>query len=167
MTQKEATVTTLLAVLAARDVEYELNGEQTINEVLTAEDKANARECIFAMFRNGEIGFKDEATTEKYASDSALKVYVSGLVNNHSRKHKPFNSGQAYKAKNPGSRANSSDEQMKELKKLLAQTSEASDIADINEAIAFRASEIAASKVKDVVINAEALPEALRHLVKS
>lgn len=164
--QKQAVVSTILAVLEERGVSYELNGETTISEVLTDKDRADVRECLFSMFRNGEVGFKDESTAEKYESDSELKSYVSGLVNNHIRKTKEFNCGQAYKAKNPGSRAGSGDEQMRELKKLLAQTTDPTGIEQINNAIAVRSAEIQASKAKSVVINTDALPESLKHLVK-
>lgn len=166
MNQKEATVSTILAVLEERGVSFELNGETTISEVLTDADKSSVREALFAMFRNGDIGFKDEATTEKYESDSELKKYVSGLVNNHIRKHKSFNSGQAYKAKNPGSRAGAGDAQLKALKQLLTQyDAESDDYDEICKAIDTRTAEIASEKAKSVVINADALPESLKHLV--
>ena len=166
MSQKQAVVSTIIATLAERDVEYEMGGELTISEVLTDADRASVRECLFSMFRTNEVGFKDEATAAKYESDSELKKYESGLVNNHIRKTKEFNCGQAYKAKNPGSRV--SDAQLKALKALLAQyDAESDDYNEICKAIDVRTAELAAEKVKSVAINVDVLPDHLKALIKS
>jgi len=167
MSQKQAVVSTILAVLAERGVEYQMGGDVPISDVLTDKDKADTREAIFTMFRNGDITFKDEPTAAKYASDSELKKYVSGLVNNHIRKTKEFNCGKTYVIKNPGSRAHVADEQLRELTKLSAQCADDPEAQkQIADAIVKRKAEIAAEKAKSVTINPDALPEALRHLVK-
>lgn len=167
MNQKEATVSTILGVLAERDVEYVRGGDVPISDVLTDVDKSNVRTALFSMFRNGDVSFKAEFQA-KVNDDAELKKYISGLVNNWLRKDKDFNCGQKYVAKNPGSRANSKDAQITELKKLSAQYSnDAEALAEITDAIVARQNEIAATKAKSVVINTDALPEALKHLVKS
>ena len=163
--QKEATVGTILAVLSERDVEYEMSGPTPIKEVLTDADKTTVRDALFTMFRNGDVTYKAEFQA-KVDDDKELKKYISGLVNNWIRKYKAFNSGVVYKAKNPGSRANASDEQLKALKQLLSQTTSDDDRAEINTAIDTRTTEIAVEKAKSVVINVDALPEHLRGLIK-
>lgn len=165
MNQKEATVSTILAVLAERDVEYEMNGPIPVKEVLTDSDKASVRTALFSMFKEGQITYKTEFQSS-VDDDKELKKYVSGLVNNWIKKNKDFNGGQAYVPKNPGSRAHVGDEQLKALKALSGQTTDPDVLATITEAIVTRKSEIEASKAKSVVINKDALPEALRHLVK-
>lgn len=166
MSQKEATVSVLLSVLTDRGVDYELNGPTPISEVLTDGDKAKTRETLFAMFREGLVTYKPEFEP-KVQDDSELKKYISGLVNNWIRKHKGFNSGQVYVAKNPGSRAGASDEQLRELKKLSAQYSGNPEAqAEIAKAIADRKAEIEAEKMKSIEIDASKLPEHLRSLVK-
>ena len=168
MNQREATVQTILNTLEARGYSYELNGDTTISEVLTDADKSTIRETLFTMFRDGEITYKPEFEA-KVQDDSELKKYISGLLNNWVRKAKEFNSGAQYVAKNPGSRAHSSDEQMKELKKLFAQVSASGDadtIAEVQAAIEQRKSEIK-PKAAFKPINVDALPEALRHLVSN
>lgn len=169
LNQRTATVQALLGVLAARNFEYELNGPTPISEVLTDGDKATVRDQLFTMFREGEVTVSENFASTKLNDDTELKKYISGLVNNWIRKAKEFNSGQQYVTKNPGSRAHSSDEQMKELKKLLAQVTAAGDQAAIDEvkvAIEQRKSEIK-PKAANKPINVNALPEHLRHLVPS
>ena len=163
--QKNAVIGTIIGTLAERDVEYEMGGEVIMNDILTDADKASIRECLFSMFKNGEVTYSDEFAW-KVESDKELKKYLPGLVNNWVRKYKGFNNGKAYVPKNPGSRANASDEQLKALKQLLSQTTSDDDRVTITEAIETRTTEIAVEKAKSVVINAEALPEALRHLIK-
>ena len=168
MNQRQATVTAILATLQARDFEYELNGSTAVSEVLTDTDKASIRETLFSQFRDGTISYK-ETFQSKVDDDSYLKKYISGLLNNWIRKAKEFNSGAAYVAKNPGSRAHSSDEQMRELKKLFTQVTTAGDeeaIESVKAAIEQRKSEIK-PKSAAMPINVEALPEHLRDFVQS
>lgn len=168
LNQKQATVNAIMSTFEARGFEYELNGPTPVSEALTSEDKATIRKTLFTQFRDGEISYKAEFQW-KVDDDAELNKYVSGLLNNWIRKEKTFNSGNVYQAKNPGSRAHASDEQMRELKKLFTQVSASGDEEAINEvkaAIETRKSEIRPAKAT-AVINVEALPEALRHLVPS
>lgn len=166
LSQRVATVQTILNVLSNRGVDYELNGPTPISEVLTDSDKATVREQLFTLFREGEVTYKPEFQA-KVDDDSELKKYISGLVNNWIRKAKEFNSGQAYVARNPGSRKHVGDEQIKELKKLSAQYSNNPEaMSEIAAAIAKRKAELEAEKAKNVEIKVDALPEHLRHLVK-
>ena len=166
MNQKEATVSTILGVLAERGVDYELNGPTPINDILTDSDRATVRDALFTMFRDGSVTYKAEFQP-KVDDDSELKKYISGLVNNWVRKNKEFNCGEVYVAKNPGSRAHSRDEQMQALKALSAQCmNDPEALAEITEAIVTRQAEIDAEKIKAIVINVNALPDSLKHLVK-
>ena len=160
MNQRQATVNAMLSVLADRGVEYEVNGEVPIADVLTADDKSKVREILFTMFRQGEITYKDDFA-EKVQDDKYLKSYVGGLLNNWIRKAKELNCGEQYKAKNPGSRAGSGDEQVREMKKLLSITEDAGAKAVIQQTIDARLSKIKAEKSK-VEVNLDAIPEALR-----
>lgn len=163
--QKTATCNALLSVLADRGVNYELNGETPIKEVLTDSDKEKVRGMLFTMFRAGEIEYK-EAFQSKVDDDSELKKYISGLVNNWIRKNKEFNGGQVYKAKNPGSRAGSQDPQIKAMRALLSQTTDESAKKAIQAEIDKKLAEIRAEKNK-VEIDVDLLPEHLRKLVQA
>lgn len=158
--QRTATVNTILSVLNDRGVEYELNGEITISEVLEPTDKTKVREILFTMFRQGQVEYK-ESFQSKVDDDKELKSYISGLVNNWIRKAKEFNNGQAYKAKNPGSRAGSTDPQVKEMRKLLSVTADPTAKEAIQSALDAKLAEIKASK-NEATINVEALPAELR-----
>ena len=163
MNQRKATVSTILAVLENRGVNYELNGEIAVDEVLTDKDREEVKNTLFAMFRAGQVEMAEDSK-EKYADDSKMKGYISGLVNNWIRKAKEFNGGNAYVPKNPGSRQGSGDEQVREMKKLLSQTTDPSKKQLIQAAIDARIAEIKPSQV--VTIDASKLPEHLRDLVK-
>ena len=167
MTQKEAVVSAILGVLAERNVEYTLGGEVVVSDILTSEDKSEVRACLFTQFKAEEIDLKAESKAKYMGDDKELKKYVSGLLNNWVRKLPDFNAGSAYKAKNPGSRAGNSDDQIKALRALLTQTTDAGEIEQINTAIDKRQAEIAVEKAKSVVINVDALPDHLKALVKS
>lgn len=157
--QRSATVNTILAVLSDRGVEYELNGETPVSKVLTDSDKATVREILFTMFRSGEVEYK-ASFQHKVNDDSELKKYISGLVNNWIRKAKEFNNGQAYQAKNPGSRAGSGDSKVKEMKKLLSVTTDPQARAIIQSAIDSRVAELKAEK-NQVEIDYESIPAEL------
>jgi hypothetical protein len=163
MNQKTAVCNALISVLAERGVTYELNGPTPIKEVLTDKDLATVRATIFAGFRNGEIAM-DSESAGKYTDDSAMKTYVSGLVNNWVRKEKTFNAGKTYAAKNPGSRKGSSDDKIKQMKLLLAQTTNPEHRALIQGEIDARLAEIKPSV--SVEINANLIPDSIKHLLK-
>lgn len=159
--QKKATINTLLAVLSDRGEEYTPNSDYPISEVLTDSDKAKTRDILFTMFKQGEIEYK-ESFQHKVDDDAKLKSYVSGLVNNWVRKAKELNCGESYVPKNPGSRAGSQDEMIKELRKAMKVCAE-SDKPKFQEAIDARLAEI--KPEAKVEINVDALPEHLRGLV--
>ena len=163
MNQRTATVQACLAVLKERGQHYELNGGVNIGEVLTEADKAKIRDVVFAGFKTGKIEMSEESK-DKYSDDKALKSYVSGLVNNWIRKAPEFNNGSKYQAKNPGSRAGSSDEQIKEMKKLLSTTTDPRIKATIQAEIDARQAELVFASAPSIDVSK--LPESLRHLVK-
>ena len=163
MNQRTATVNTILSVLKDRDVEYELNGEVPISEVLNDKDKADVRTILFEAFRTGKVTFKPEFQV-KVDDDTKLRTYVSGLVNNWIKKAKEFNGDTAYVPKNPGSRAGQGDEQIRELKKLLKENQDDPEVkAEIQEAIDARLTEI---KPEAAPVDTTKIPEHLRKFVK-
>jgi hypothetical protein len=163
MNQRTATVQACLAVLKDRGQQYELNGSVNIGDVLTEADKIKIRDVVFAGFKTGKIEMSEESKA-KYSDDKALKGYVSGLVNNWIRKAPEFNNGSKYQAKNPGSRQGSSDEQIKEMKKLLGQATDAGTKALIQAAIDERQAEIVSASAPQIDVSK--LPDHLKHLVK-
>ena len=109
----------------------------------------------------------DNFRETKLNDDSELKKYISGLVNNWIRKAKEFNSGETYQAKNPGTRKFSGDAQLKALKALAQQQAGNEEAQrEIADAIVARKAQIEAEKAKSIEVDANALPESLRHLVK-
>jgi hypothetical protein len=160
MNQRQATVKVLLSVLSNAGIEYELNGETPISNVLEPHHKDQARTILCTMFKQGQVQYRPEFQA-KVNDDAQLRSYVGGLVNNWIRKAKEFNNGQAYQPKNPGARAGAGDKQVKELKKLLAKVKGTEHESKVQAALAKRLEEI---KPK-VEIDESQLPEELRGLI--
>lgn len=164
--QKGAVVATVLAMLAEYDIEFTPFQEAPLaKELLDDKMKAEVRAILFEGFRNDEIVLSEKAKV-KYKTDAALKVYVSGLLNNHLRKAKELNGNVQWVADKPGSRAGSGDETVREMKKMLKgfdPTSEEYRLiqVEIDKRIAL------IKPAKSVVINADVIPEHLKHLLQT
>ena len=158
--QREATVNAILSVLSDRGVNFELGGSVNVISILTAEDKKKVQTILSTGFNKGEIQLSAEAAAKYVGNTSEMNKYVSGLINNWVRKYSDFNGGDKYTPKNPGSRQGTSDEQVKEMRKLLKVTTDSSAKEAIEAAISARLTEIKpASKVE---VNLDAIPAELR-----
>lgn len=149
LSQKEAVFTAVKSVCGDRET-----------YTPSKEERAQIGAILFESFRSGKIELTREYT------DSELKEYISGLQSNWLRKDKRLNGGVQYVAKNPGSRAGSGDASLKAMRALMSTVTSESDKAEIQAHIDARVAELNASKVKKVVINTDALPEALKGFVK-
>lgn len=132
--------------------------------VLSKEQRDSVVSIVTEGLMSGAVDFSNEAKA-KYDTEAKVKSYTTGMVSNHLRKDKRLNGNTKYEIKNPGSRAGSGDDQLKALKTLRSTITDEATLAEIDEAIASRAAEIQASKQKTVVINPDAIPEHLRHLL--
>lgn len=166
MKQSTAVQNAIMSVLKSEGINYELGGETPVSKH-TSVFKAQVMGILIEGFNDGEIDFS-ESSKAKYlgnGKEKELKSYVNGLIDNWVRKFPDFNGGKTYSAKNPGSRSGSGDVQIKEMRKLLkTNTLTAEQKLAVEDAIESRIAEIKPESV--VTINAEALPEHLRHLVK-
>lgn len=113
--------------------------------VISKEQRAQVNAILFTSFREGKISLDREF------SDSDLKSYVSGLQSNWIRKDKRLNGGTKYTAKNPGSRAGSTDASLKAMRNLLTTLTNDEDRAEVQAAIDARISELAITKQAKVV----------------
>lgn len=162
--QREATVNAILSVLEERGISYELDGSTNVSDVLNADDKKKVQTILSTGFNKGEIQLSSEAASKYVGNTAEMNKYVSGLINNWTRKFPAFNGGSKYEAKNPGSRAGTGDEQVKEMRKLLKVTTDAEAKTVIQSAIDSRLEQL--KPETKISINIEALPESLRYLVK-
>lgn len=108
--------------------------------VISKEQRAQVNAILFEGFRSGSIELDREYT------DSDLKSYVSGLQSNWLRKDKRLNGGTQYVAKNPGSRAGSSDASLKAMRALMSTLTTDEDKAEVQAHIDARIAEIATTK---------------------
>lgn len=107
---------------------------------ITKEQRAQVNAILFEGFKSGKIELDREY------SDSGLKGYVSGLQSNWLRKDKRLNGGTQYVAKNPGSRAGSSDPQLKAMRALMSTLTDEAEIAEVQSHIDMRIAAIASEK---------------------
>lgn len=161
--QRKATVDSILFTLKERGINYEVNGQSSVSEFLTAEDKKNITDSLCKGFMSRTIHMSDDSFQKYSKSETEMRKYVIGLVNNWIRKAPELNGGNTYQAKNPGSRAGAGDEQIKALKALIKTVDDAAVKQEIQQAINERLAEI--KPAKTVEINADALPEHLKYLV--
>ena len=152
MNQKDGVFSTVCSVL----------GQDSFSErvSLTAEQRKEVISSVTDQMVNEEIEMKEESRV-KHDSQAKMTKYVNGLVSNWLNKDKRLNGNTKYEAKNPGSRAGSKDPIVVELKKLRKQLTKPEAIAQVDAQIA---EQIALSK-PTVEINADLIPESLKHLV--
>lgn len=131
MSQKEAVFQAVCNVTGHK-------GEGTV--MISKEQRAQVNAILFEGFRAGSIELDREYT------DSDLKGYVSGLQSNWLRKDKRLNGGVQYTAKNPGSRAGSTDPQLKAMRALLSTLTDESERAEVQSYIDAKVAEINATK---------------------
>lgn len=133
---------------------------------LSKEQRKEVIGLVTSSIMNGETEFSDEART-KYDTTDKVKTYTNGLVSNWLRKDVRLNGGDKYVAKNPGSRAGSGDEVLKNLKALKSTLTDVEHVAAVDDEIAKRTAELATAKAKTVAIDESKIPESLRHLLSA
>lgn len=153
ITQKEAVFNAVTSVLSENNISYSEGTD--VSSLMNKELRSQVNAILFEGFRSGTVELDREF------SDSELKGYVSGLQSNWLRKDKRLNGGAKYSAKNPGSRVGSGDPALKAMRTLLSTLTSEADKAEVQAAINNRISEIQASKVKTVSIDASVLPAEL------
>jgi len=121
----------------------------------TKEQRAQIGMILFEAFKAGHI----EMDVEK--SDTDLKSYCSSVTSNWLRKDIRLNGGVAYVAKNPGSRAGSSDPSLKAMRTLLGTLILDTDKAEVQAHIDARIAEITIAKQAKTV-DFSALPTDLQ-----
>jgi hypothetical protein len=164
LNQKEAVFQAAMSVL--KDSNLELEPGHSITEIVTKDMRSSICEIVSEGFRTGSIEFRDTSSNQTKLQDRAqLSSYVSGLVNNWFRKDKRLNGGNAYVAKNPGSRTGSGDAQLKALKALSKQFHGTEKAALIQVEIDKRTAELAASKAKKVEVDMTQVPEELKSVL--
>lgn len=150
MKQREAVFQATTNVMGEQDGAYAPSKEQ----------RAQIINIVTEGILANEVDFSDQARA-KYDTPEKVKSYTSGMVSNWLRKDKRLNGGVTYKAKNPGSRTGSQDEEVKNLKALLkSNTLDANGEAIVQARLDERIKEIKAEKSK-VEINFDALDPAL------
>jgi len=143
-----------------------LHFEDGMSFIPTTDQRKAIVEAVALDMEAGEITLSAEAAA-KYDDLTKLKSYCNGLVSNWIRKDTRLNGNTTYEIKNPGSRAGSGDQVIKELRKLKKTLSNQEQIDAVEDEINSRLSLIQTKKQADVKINMELIPEELRSLVNS
>jgi len=152
--QKDAVFSAITSVLAEAGIK--ITEGESVSSHMTRERRAQVTEILTEGFCNGTIELK-----ETY-DESKARTYASSLQSNWIRKDPRLNGGEKYSPKNPGSRVGSTDEQLKNLRLFFKTRATSEEKAEVQKYIDARVAELAASKVKNVEVNMDALPVALR-----
>jgi hypothetical protein len=151
-------------VLADNGHEYEEGMD--VSTVVTKEMRESIQAILCEGFRSGKIEFKSTPSNqEKLASPAKLDAYVSGLISNWFRKDPNLNGNTKYEAKNPGSRAGSTDPQLKALRQLAPQFKGTEKEAVIAKQIETRLAFVAQEKAKKITIDLSVLSPELKEML--
>lgn len=162
MNQKSAVYEATMSVLADNSIDF--TDGQDVSKLVTKDMRKDIISIVTAGIIAKEVEFSDEARA-KHCDEAKVKTYVNGLVNNWHRKDTRFNGGEKYVAKNPGSRAGSGDQVLKNLKALRSTRTDEAELAAIDEAIAKRTAEVGEEKAKKVTVDLDKIPAELRTLL--
>jgi hypothetical protein len=164
MKQRDAVYSAVTSVLSDAGVHFE--DGMDVATMLSKEYRGAVQAIVVEGFTSGKIAFEaSEANQEKLSNPAKLNAYVSGLISNWIRKDKRLNGNTSYVAKNPGSRAGASDEQLKTLRALKKQFAGTDKESIIEAQITKRVSEIRSEKTKSAALTEEqlaALPDDVR-----
>lgn len=149
LTQKEAVFQALTNVLGTI-------GDEVCQP--TKEERAQVNAILFQGFKAGTIAYDGDLPT-----DAVLKTYVSGLQSNWLRKDTRLNGNTKYVAKNPGSRTNSGNPELKAMRHLLSLQTTPEAKAEIQAFIDAKVSEL---KPKTVIDEANIPAELKKYLTK-
>ena len=168
MKQREAVYSSTTEVLASKGIEFTPTVTD-VRDVVTTEIRKEIADRVVSLFKSGQVEFKGtDANQAKLSDEKLLRNYVTGLITNWFNKDPQLNGGAKYQAKNPGSRAGSSDAQLKEmrlLKKHLETIGNTEGIARVEEAIKNRLAEIQADKAPALPeVSTDNLPDFLKDL---
>lgn len=154
MSQKEAVFQAVTNVCGTQDEAY----------TPSKDERASVNQILFEGFRSETIEYDGPLP-----DDSKLKAYVSGLQSNWLRKDKRLNGNVVYVAKNPGSRAGSTDAQIKAMRVLLSTQEDPTKRSEIQTFIDKRLAEIKPTKSTELSAEQIAVLEAagLGHFVNS
>lgn len=130
----------------------------------TKEQRNQIIEVVTAGIMNGSVEFSADARA-KHDTEAKVKGYVGGMVSNWLRKDQRLNGGDKYVTKNPGSRAGSGDEVLKNLKALKSTLSDKDQLDAVDAEITKREEFLRSQKAKTVTINTDLIPESLKHLI--
>lgn len=150
MTQKEAVFTAITNL-------FEIESGFAVQ--LDKSQRADVVSILVEGFKSGKVSY-DGGLPE----DKELRNYCNGLLSNWLRKDTRLNGGVKYEAKNPGSRAGSTDPQVKAMRILLSTKSDPTERAEIQAFIDRRLAEI--KPAKSATFNVDDVPAELRHLIK-
>lgn len=137
-----------------------------VKSYATKQDQKEIAAVVAQGMLDGEVELSQEAFA-KYAQDGIdhlVSKYVMGMVKNWFNKSLTLNGGAPYQAKNPGSRTNHT---LKNLKLLLANTTDPADRERIEVEIAKEQAQSKATKSTKASVDPDMIPDSLKDLIES
>lgn len=164
ISQKQAVYDAVVAFCDENNIKFEDGMKMEFNK----EQRATIVGMLVTFTEAGEVDVKSEKARANLAN------YWNGTLSNWLRKDLRLNGNVKHTIKNPGSRAGSGDDLLKNLKKLKAQVELKADyegktghIAEIQAEIDKRMEAIAVEKAAKVEVDPSKLPEHLKKYVEA
>ena len=160
--QRDAVVEAVITVLGN---DFTPN-ETVVEEVITKEQRKEARQIVFDGIVAGEIQYSKDVNDEK-----ALRKYCNNVVDNYIRRAKEFNKGEAYKPKKEGTKR---DPQLKALNALITSGKVVEGTEDYNNVLSNiesrkqeLASERASKSSRKTEVDIDSLPAGLQDIARN
>jgi hypothetical protein len=148
---------------AYNEAGIEFHEGTNVDDVMTEAMHKSVTAELIEGFMSGITELADTpSNAQKLANPTEMSKYVSGLKSNWLRKDVRLNGGVPYEPKHPGSRAGSSDPQLKALKQLAVKFKGTPKAAEIAKHIATRTAQVQAEKAKKVTVDISVLSPELR-----
>lgn len=164
MKQRDAVFNTISSLLTVTEGEV---------VVLTKEQRKEVIDQITAGIQAGDVEFSDEAKA-KYATTSAIRSYVSGLVTNWMRKDTRLNGNIKYTPASTGTSKVKGDDTLKAMKilrKQLVASGQTDKVIEVDEAISSYIGTLKAAKktskkvAPEIKVDLSAVPSELKDIL--
>lgn len=164
LNQRQGVYIAVMNYLADKNIPFDDGQMPAAAELLSSSDRKNVVNIVACGLLSGEISMSLEAKTKRSTPQGTAK-YATELVSNWLRKDERLNGGSKPSIKSPVP-TGKGDAELRELQKLRAlKMDDAEALEVIDDAISKRRQAIGQAKAKTVVVNANLIPEHLRHLV--
>ena len=159
VSQKDAVYEISMRVLEENRINFD-EGVDILTDVIDRDIRSSIVSIIVENFE------QDNIVSNKNHIGEKLRSYSSGLVSNWAKKDLRLNGNIEHTIKNPGSKVNSTDPIVRELRKMLKEVKGTEHESAVGAELRIRLESLRKEQSKSITINASLIPESLRHLIQ-